>query len=76
MCVCNSTASHFGEIMGSVPSTSPARGLPSWLAIGPARLDQAQSACSSAGFAGGTVAMTQYVTAFGASQIDRDWSCR
>ncbi len=71
-----STASHFGEIMGSVPSTSSARGLPSWLAIGPARLDQAQSACSSAGFAGGTVAMTQYVTAFGASQIDRDWSCR
>lgn len=71
-----STNSNFGEIMGSVPTASPARGLPSWLAIGPARLDQAQAACSHVGFAGGKVAMTQYVTAFGSSQIDRDWSCR
>ncbi|WP_242089114.1 hypothetical protein [Curtobacterium sp. DN_7.5] len=70
-----STPSNFPEIMGTVPSGSPARGLPSWLAIGPGRLDQAQAACSSAGFAGGKVAMTQYVTAFGSGDIDRDWSC-
>ncbi|MFJ4219626.1 hypothetical protein [Curtobacterium luteum] len=70
-----STPSNFPEIMGTVPSGSPARGLPSWLAIGTGRLDQAQAACSSAGFAGGNVAMTQYVTAFGSGEIDRDWSC-
>lgn len=61
--------------MGAVPTTSPLRPLPSWIAIGDGRLDQAQAACSGARLLGGPIAMTQYKTPFGSTEIDRNWSC-
>ncbi len=70
-----STSYQFRTIMGSVPTTSPLRPLPSWIAIGDGRLDQAQAACAGTPLLGGRIAMTQYVTPFGSSKIDRDWSC-
>lgn len=70
-----STTSQFATIMGTVQTTSPIRPLPSWIALGMARLDQAQAACTGKPLAAGKIAMTQYVTAYGSGKIDRDWSC-
>ncbi|OIH97414.1 MULTISPECIES: hypothetical protein [unclassified Curtobacterium] len=72
-----STGYQFSQIMGDIPATSALRKqrLPSWIAIGDGRLDQAQAACSSRALLDGPVLMTQYVTPFGSSKIDRDWSC-
>ncbi|PZF25992.1 hypothetical protein DEJ05_10285 [Curtobacterium sp. MCLR17_045] len=70
-----STSYQFNKIMGTVPASSPLRPLPSWIALGAARLDQAQAACSGARLLGGPIRMTQYVTPFGSTAIDRDWSC-
>lgn len=70
-----STSYQFRTIMGTVPTTSPLRPLPSWIAIGDGRLDQAQAACSGARLLGGPIAMTQYKTPFGSTEIDRNWSC-
>jgi hypothetical protein len=70
-----STSYQFRTIMGTVPSASPLRPLPSWIAIGDGRLDQAQAACSGARLLGGPIAMTQYKTPFGSTEIDRNWSC-
>ncbi|MBO9051311.1 hypothetical protein [Curtobacterium flaccumfaciens] len=70
-----STAYQFRLVMGTVPTTSPLRPLPSWIAIGDGRLDQAQAACSGARLLGGPIAMTQYKTPFGSTEIDRNWSC-
>lgn len=72
-----STAYQFRTIVGTVPATSTLRKntLPSWIAIGDGRLDQAQAACSGARLLGGPIAMTQYKTPFGSTEIDRNWSC-
>lgn len=70
-----STSYQFRTIVGTVPTTSPLRPLPSWIAIGDGRLDQAQAACSGARLLGGPIAMTQYKTPFGSTEIDRNWSC-
>ncbi|MEG8035116.1 hypothetical protein QP157_07215 [Sphingomonas sp. LR61] len=70
-----STSYQFRTIMGTVPTASPLRPLPSWIAIGDGRLDQAQAACSGARLLGGPIAMTQYKTPFGSTEIDRNWSC-
>jgi hypothetical protein len=70
-----STASQWATVAGVVPKTSTASGRSSWVAIGPGTLAAAQKACSGAGLAGGKTAMTQYVTAFGTTTIDRDVSC-
>ncbi|MFJ4297398.1 hypothetical protein [Curtobacterium sp. NPDC089689] len=70
-----STTSQFATIMGTVQTTSPIRPLPSWIALGTARLDQAQAACTGKPLTAGKIAMTQYVTAYGSGKIDRDWSC-
>ncbi|MBF4615757.1 hypothetical protein [Curtobacterium sp. VKM Ac-1376] len=70
-----STSYQFNKIMGAVPASSPLRPLPSWIALGDARLDQAQAACSGARLLDGPIRMTQYVTPYGSTEIDRDWSC-
>jgi hypothetical protein len=70
-----STGSQLAQVMGSVPSTSTIRPLPSWVAIGDGTLAQAQAACSGTPLLGGPIRMTQYVTPYGAVEIDRDWSC-
>lgn len=71
------TRSHFSTIMGTVPASSSlrTRSLPTWMPIGPGRLDQAQAACSGTPLLGGRILMTQYVTPFGSTEIDRNWSC-
>lgn len=70
-----STASQWATVAGVVPKTSTAYGRSSWIAIGPGTLAAAQKACSAPGLAGGKTAMTQYVTTFGKTTIDRDVSC-
>ncbi|WP_148071038.1 hypothetical protein [Curtobacterium sp. PhB115] len=72
-----STAYQFRTIVGTVPATSTLRKttLPSWIAIGDGRLDQAQAACSGARLLGGPIAMTQYKTPYGSTEIDLNWSC-
>ncbi|MDY1006372.1 hypothetical protein [Curtobacterium sp. CFBP9011] len=70
-----STSSQWATVAGVVPKTSTAYGRSSWIAIGPGTLAAAQKACSGAGLAGGKTVMTQYVTAFGSTTIDRDVSC-
>nr|WP_240684924.1 hypothetical protein [Arthrobacter nitrophenolicus] len=67
-----STGYQWGVIAGTVPSSSPLTGLPSWLA-GARTLRGAKSNCSLAGLtAGSPVAVTQYVS----SGLDYDYSCR
>lgn len=67
-----STSYQWGVIAGTVPSSSPLTGLPSWLA-GARTLRGAKSNCSLAGLtAGSPVAVTQYVSA----GLDYDYSCR
>jgi hypothetical protein len=57
-----STSSQWRQIAGSVPSTSPLAGLPSWLA-GARSLAGANSNCSLPGLTPGSrVALTQYVS--------------
>ncbi|MDP4335221.1 hypothetical protein Q7F20_17760, partial [Curtobacterium sp. A7_M15] len=57
-----STGYQFGQIVGSVPSTSTLRGLPSWIAVGNDGAAAAQRACSAGGLtAGSQVRMAQYV---------------
>lgn len=70
-----STGYQFGQVMGTVPSSSPIRPLPSWIAVGDATLAQAQAACSGTPLVDGPVRMTQYVTPYGSVELDRDWSC-
>jgi hypothetical protein len=70
-----STGYQWKTVAGTVPTTSPLYGRASWIAIGPSTLAAAQKACSGTPLAGGKIAMTQYVTAFGSTQIDRDVSC-
>lgn len=70
-----STASQWATVAGAVPKTSAAYGRSSWIAMGPGTLAAAQKACSGTGLAGGKTVMTQYVTAFGSTTIDRDVSC-
>jgi hypothetical protein len=66
-----STGSQWGQIAGSVPSTSPLAGLPSWLA-GARSLTGATSTCSLPGLTPGSrVALTQYVSA----GLDYDFPC-
>lgn len=69
-----STSYQFKNLMGAV-TNADVRALPSWIAIGDGRLDQAQAACSGARLLGGPIAMTQYKTPFGSTEIDRNWSC-
>ncbi|MDR6172148.1 hypothetical protein [Curtobacterium sp. SORGH_AS_0776] len=57
-----STGYQFGQIVGTVPSTSTLRGLPSWIAVGNDGVAAAQKACSAGGLtAGSQVRMAQYV---------------
>ncbi|MBT1621621.1 hypothetical protein KK101_02850 [Curtobacterium flaccumfaciens pv. oortii] len=67
-----STAYQFGQIVGTVPTTSTLRGLPSWIAVGQDGAAAAQKACSAGGFtAGSQVRMAQYVV----GNQDFDVSC-
>jgi hypothetical protein len=67
-----STGSQWRTIAGTVPSSSPLTGLPSWLA-GAKTLRGAKSNCSLSGLmAGSPVSVTQYVSA----GLDYDYSCR
>ncbi|WP_416396092.1 MULTISPECIES: hypothetical protein [unclassified Curtobacterium] len=67
-----STKYQFGQIVGTVPSTSTLRGLPSWIAVGNDGVAAAQAACSAGGLtAGSQVRMTQYVV----GSRDFDVSC-
>lgn len=66
-----STGSQWGTIAGTVPSSSPLTGLPSWLA-GAKTLRGAKSNCSLPGLTPGSpVTVTQYVSA----GLDYDYSC-
>jgi hypothetical protein len=67
-----STGYQWGIIAGTVPSSSPLAGLPSWLA-GAKTLRGAKSNCSLPGLTPGSpVTVTQYVSA----GLDYDYSCR
>lgn len=67
-----STSSQWGTIAGTVPSSSPLTGLPSWLA-GAKTLRGAKSNCSLPGLTPGSlVTVTQYVSA----GLDYDYSCK
>ncbi|WP_022907773.1 hypothetical protein [Curtobacterium sp. B18] len=67
-----STKYQFGQIVGTVPSNSALRGLPSWIAVGNDGVAAAQAACSAGGLtAGSQVRMTQYV----AGNQDYNVSC-
>jgi hypothetical protein len=67
-----STSYQWGIITGTVPSSSPLTGLPSWLA-GAKTLRGAKSNCSLPGLTpGSTVTVTQYVSA----GLDYDYSCK
>ncbi|MCS5517781.1 hypothetical protein [Curtobacterium flaccumfaciens] len=67
-----STGYQFSQIVGTVPTSSPLRGLPSWLAVGEDGVAAAQKACSGAGLtAGSQVRMVQYVV----DDQDRDVTC-
>lgn len=66
-----STSNQWGTIAGTVPSSSPLTGLPSWLA-GARTLRGAKSNCSLPGLTlGSTVTLTQYVSA----GLDYDYVC-
>ena len=66
-----STSYQWGIIAGTVPSSSPLTGLPSWLA-GARTLRGAKSNCSLPGLTPGSpVTVTQYVSA----GLDYDYSC-
>lgn len=66
-----STASQWGTIAGTVPTSSPLAGLPSWLP-GAKTLRGAKSNCSLPGLTSGSrVSVTQYVSA----GLDYDYSC-
>lgn len=66
-----STSYQWGTIAGTVPSSSPLTGLPSWLA-GARTLRGAKSNCSLPGLTpGSTVTLTQYVSA----RLDYDYVC-
>ena len=66
-----STGSQWGTIAGTVPSTSPLKGLPSWLA-GAKTLRGAKSNCSLTVLTPGSpVTVTQYVS----DGLDYDYSC-
>lgn len=67
-----STGYQWGQIAGTVPSSSPLAGLPSWLA-GARSLAGAKSNCSLPGLTPGSrVALTQYVS----SGLDYNYSCK
>jgi hypothetical protein len=67
-----STSSQWGTIAGTVPSSSPLSGLPSWLA-GAKTLRGAKSNCALPGLTPGSpVTVTQYVSA----GLDYDYSCK
>jgi hypothetical protein len=66
-----STSHQWGIIAGTVSSSSPLAGLPSWLA-GAKTLRRAKSNCSLPGLTpGSTVTVTQYVSV----GLDYDYSC-
>lgn len=66
-----STNSQWGQIVGSVPATSPLAGKPSWLA-GATSLSGAKANCAKPALVpGGKVTLTQYVQ----SGWDRNYSC-
>ena len=68
--------SHFSEHIGTVPSTSPLYGLPSWIPVGVAPIATAKAACGGIPLTGGgTIVMTQYVVGTIQSGQDYDWSC-
>lgn len=67
-----STGNQWGTIAGTVPSSSPLTGLPSWLA-GAKTLRGAKSNCSLPGLTPASpVKVTQYVSA----GVDYDYSCK
>ncbi|WP_420368145.1 hypothetical protein [Curtobacterium sp. L1-20] len=67
-----STKSQFATIVGTVPSSSPLTGLPSWIAVGTDGVAAAQRACTAGGLTTGSrVQMAQYVV--GAQ--DRNVTC-
>ncbi|MEV7133397.1 hypothetical protein AB0N24_10975 [Arthrobacter sp. NPDC093128] len=67
-----STGYQWGQIAGTVPSSSNLAGLPSWLA-GARTLNGAKSNCSLSGLTPGSrVALTQYVS----SGLDYNYACK
>ena len=67
-----STGYQWGQIAGTVPSSSPLAGLPSWLA-GARSLRGAKANCASPALTPGSrVALTQYVS----GGLDYNYSCR
>lgn len=65
-----STAYQWGQIAGTVDSTSSLYGLDSWLA-GASNLSSAKTNCGLPGLTGGQTTVTQYV----AKNTDYDYSC-
>jgi hypothetical protein len=66
-----STGQQWGQIVGTVPGSSPLAGLPSWLA-GSTTLAEAFTACEQPPLVpGGEVALSQYVP----DDLDRNHSC-
>jgi hypothetical protein len=65
-----STSYQWGQIAGTVSSSSSLYGLDSWLP-GARSLSGAQANCKLPALTGGSVTLTQYVS----KQIDYDYSC-